>query len=103
MSSFTIPTCPLTLQEIVDPVMDPEGNTYERSAITKWVTENGNSPLTRARLTLAQLVPNRILAGMIAEARGPTASAAAAPPAAVTIIDPNAPLAYAVEPQVRIF
>ena len=56
-------TCPITHEPFVDPVIDPEGNTYERAAIVEWVLQHGTSPVTRAALTVDQLVPNRILRG----------------------------------------
>ena len=44
-----------------DPVIDPEGNTYERSAITEWLTTNSTSPITRSPLSVGDLAPNRAL------------------------------------------
>ena len=41
--------------------MDPEGNSYERSAIEQWLRTNSTSPITRARLTASMLIPNRAL------------------------------------------
>jgi ankyrin repeat protein len=55
-----IPTrycCPITLQLMMDPVVGPDGHTYERRAITKYVQMNGISPLTRAEMTIGQLNP----------------------------------------------
>ena len=46
--------------------MDPEGNTYERAAIEKWVRRHGTCPLTRKPLTLDQLKPNRVLEDLMA-------------------------------------
>ena len=57
--------CPITLVEMTDPVVDPEGNTFERSAIERWVREHGTSPLTHAHLTLEQLKPNRTVKRII--------------------------------------
>ncbi|GMI27994.1 hypothetical protein TrRE_jg3120, partial [Triparma retinervis] len=51
--------CPLTKQRLEDPVIDPEGNTYERSAIEEWLKEHSTSPITRSPLSLEQLAPNR--------------------------------------------
>ena len=45
--------CPITLIAMTDPVIDPEGNTFERSAIERWVREHGKSPLTNSHLTLS--------------------------------------------------
>lgn len=57
--------CPITLVAMTDPVIDPEGNTYERDAIERWVGENGKSPLTNSHLTLDQLHPNRAIKRII--------------------------------------
>ena len=53
--------CPITLTEMTDPVIDREGNTYERSAIMHWLQSNRTSPITRNPMSLADLVPNRAL------------------------------------------
>ncbi len=71
--------CPITSEVMVDPVSDPDGNTYERRAITEWLTRNPTSPITRAPLRTDQLVPNRALR----EAIG--ASGATAGPAPATV------------------
>ena len=60
-----IPECPITKQAMTDPVMDPDGNSYEKSAIMAWLTQHGTSPITRKPLTAAQLVPNRALRDLI--------------------------------------
>ena len=44
-----------------DPVSEPEGHTYERSAITKWLSKNNTSPLTRNNLILSDLKENKSL------------------------------------------
>ena len=44
-----------------DPVCDSEGNSFERSAIESWLQEHGTSPITRTAMTIANLVPNRVL------------------------------------------
>ena len=58
--------CPLTQQLFVDPVIDHEGNTYERNAIWEWLELNETSPLTRNELYKDQLVPNRAVKHAIA-------------------------------------
>ena len=45
----------------LDPVVDPDGNTYERIDIEKWVKKNHTSPLTRTPLNIDQLYTNRKL------------------------------------------
>jgi hypothetical protein len=59
--------CPLTHEVMTDPVVDPEGNTYERSAIETWLKKNTTSPITRTPLSLSSLAPNRALKDLIAE------------------------------------
>ena len=68
--------CPLTLEVMTDPVIDREGNSYERSAIVGWLQQQarGNSaqvsPLTRQPLEVSDLVPNRVLKSAIEEFLG---------------------------------
>jgi hypothetical protein len=59
--------CPLTHELMKDPVVDPEGNSYERSAIEKWLQTNATSPITRSPLSLGDLVPNRALRDAIGD------------------------------------
>jgi len=49
--------------------MDPEGNTYEGSAIRDWLSRNETSPITREPLTAESLRPNRALAAAIERLR----------------------------------
>ncbi|KAL3944141.1 MAG: hypothetical protein SGBAC_001788 [Bacillariaceae sp.] len=53
--------CPLTHEPFVDPVIDHEGNTYEKSAILEWLSLHPTSPLTRNHMTENQLIPNRAI------------------------------------------
>lgn len=59
--------CPITGERMREPVVDPEGNTYEKHAIEEWLQRNATSPLTRNRLTAAMLQPNRALGAAIEE------------------------------------
>eukprot|EP00977_Amphora_coffeiformis_P030335 scaffold46402_cov153-Amphora_coffeaeformis.AAC.1 len=59
--------CKITFNLMHDPVIDCEGNTYERVAIENWVRANGNSPLTRTALQLDQLYPNKALVDLLEE------------------------------------
>ena len=64
MSKENIPEaylCPLTLDIIEDPVIAPDGYTYEKSTIIKHLQMYGNSPMTRQPLDESQLIPNRAL------------------------------------------
>lgn len=53
--------CPITHELMVDPVIDPDGNSYERHAIEDWLRKNSTSPITRTTLSLWDLRPNRAL------------------------------------------
>eukprot|EP01130_Rhizamoeba_saxonica_P002217 TRINITY_DN12067_c0_g1_i1.p1 TRINITY_DN12067_c0_g1~~TRINITY_DN12067_c0_g1_i1.p1 ORF type:complete len:757 (-),score=186.65 TRINITY_DN12067_c0_g1_i1:30-2300(-) len=53
--------CPITHDIMIDPVMDNDGNSYERGAITDWLQQNQTSPITREPLQLSDLRPNRAL------------------------------------------
>lgn len=59
--------CPLTQEVLRDPVVDPDGNSYERHAIEAWLEKNSTSPITRKPLRREELVPNRALRDVIAE------------------------------------
>lgn len=61
--------CPILYQLMVDPVVDPEGNSYERKAITEWLRRNPVSPITRSPLQISQLAPNRALKSAIDKIR----------------------------------
>ena len=49
--------CLISGKLMVDPVIDPEGNTYERSSIEAWLAWNPISPITRTPLTKERLKP----------------------------------------------
>lgn len=57
--------CSITQALMVDPVQDSEGNTYERAAIELWLESHDTSPITRRRLRVNQLTPNRALRNAI--------------------------------------
>lgn len=44
VSSFL---CPITRELMIDPVIDPDGNSYERSAIENWLKQHSTSPIVR--------------------------------------------------------
>ena len=71
--------CLITQELMTDPVVDPEGNSYERSAIEEWLARNPSSPVTRSPLVTGQLAPNRGLKDAID--RAVEARRAALPPA----------------------
>ncbi|MDC0367060.1 nucleoside monophosphate kinase [bacterium] len=57
--------CPITQEPMTDPVVCPEGHSFERVAIETWLSTNSTNPLTRTPLTIGQLSPNRSLREMI--------------------------------------
>jgi len=74
--------CPITLQVMHDPVIGPDGHTYERSAITQWLTQHTTSPVTREQMRNTNLIPNIALRNLIQE--GTVTSAATNAPAPAT-------------------
>lgn len=50
---------------MLDPVITPSGQTYEREAIQQWITANGTSPTTREPLAMSDLRPNHALYDLI--------------------------------------
>ena len=50
--------CPITLTLMRDPVIGPDGHSYERTAITQWLQTNPHSPLTRQPMTVKMLQSN---------------------------------------------
>jgi hypothetical protein len=62
--------CPLTMDIMYDPVLDQEGNTYERRAIMEWLRRKRNSPVSRQPLNDKMLIPNNALRETIHEFMG---------------------------------
>lgn len=61
--------CPISGDLMIDPVSDPEGNTYERTQIITWLERNSTSPITRSPLIESNLIPNVALRKAIDEIR----------------------------------
>ena len=57
--------CPISHCLMLEPVMDREGNTYERTSIEQWLNKHNTSPITRNFLTVNHLVVNRALVDLI--------------------------------------
>lgn len=62
--------CPLTKRLMKDPVMDTEGNTYDREAIERWLRVQNSSPITNGHLSLDMLKPDKQLKRAIYKATG---------------------------------
>ena len=57
--------CPISCDLILDPVITPDGISYEREAIENWIRVNGKSPMTRNPLALQDLRENDALYELI--------------------------------------
>jgi hypothetical protein len=53
--------CPISFEKMTDPIITPNGDSYQREFIEKWVREKGTCPITRKIITINQLVPNKAL------------------------------------------
>jgi len=62
--------CPITFLLMHVPVIDPEGNTYERSAIISWIRANKSSPITRTAMKETDLYPNKAIANLLEIEKG---------------------------------
>jgi len=63
--------CPLTMEPMVEPVIDAEGNTFEKKALLHWLSLYGVSPVSRQPLNANLVVPNFALRDTIHEVMGP--------------------------------
>ena len=57
--------CPITGELMRDPVMGTDGHSYERSAISAWLSSHATSPITRDPMYVANLTPNYALRSQI--------------------------------------
>lgn len=59
--------CPLTLDLMREPAVTPRGTTYEREALTRWITAEGRYPSqeAEAQLGVEQLAPNLSVRNLI--------------------------------------
>lgn len=62
--------CPLTMEVMFEPVLDAEGNTYERAALFQWLEQNPTSPISRQPLNQRMVVSNNALRETIHEFMG---------------------------------
>ncbi|AET73263.1 hypothetical protein PGAG_00374 [Phaeocystis globosa virus 12T] len=51
-------SCPITQEPMRDPVTGSDGQTYEKAAITDWLSKNNTSPLDRSAMSADGLLPN---------------------------------------------
>lgn len=57
--------CPLSKRVMKDPVVDPDGNAYEREAIERWLRVQSSSPITNGYLSVDMLKPSTDLKNRI--------------------------------------
>ncbi|RYH14993.1 VWA domain-containing protein [archaeon] len=57
--------CPITQTLMRDPYVDKDGNSYEKNAIMDWLRRNPISPITRNRMSINDVFPNRTLKSII--------------------------------------
>ena len=58
--------CPITQELMTDPVMAMDGHTYERAAISAWLSRKTTSPMTGEALE-TRVVPNHLVRRQILE------------------------------------
>jgi len=71
--------CPITGELMRDPVMGTDGHSYERSAISAWLSSHSTSPITRDPMYVANLTPNYALRSQIERLIGSSASSSTVP------------------------
>lgn len=57
--------CTITFDLMHVPVIDPDGNTFEKAAILNWIRANGESPITRKPLSREDLYPNNAIKALL--------------------------------------
>lgn len=57
--------CPICSEYMVDPVMTPNGNSYQRESIVDWINATHKDPQTNATISVDELVPNYALKSLI--------------------------------------
>ena len=53
--------CPISRNVMKEPVIDKDGNSWEKENIISWLQDHNTSPITRRIMTVTELVPNRTL------------------------------------------
>lgn len=89
-----MPSCPITSEPMIDPVVAADGHTYERVAIARWLQTSDKSPLTGSVLPHKELVPNYGLLSSLQEQEDARKLKAPPPPvtaniAVATVPDPD--------------
>jgi U-box domain len=61
--------CPISLEIMSDPVILPDGHSFDRIALAKWLEINNTSPATRQVVSLDDIRPNWMLKNLIRQYR----------------------------------
>ena len=64
--------CPLSKQLMVSPMIDPEGNSYEKEAITEYLTTHKKSPITSKSLSIFAETASHSFMQFLQKVFGPT-------------------------------
>jgi hypothetical protein len=59
--------CPITHEIMRQPVIMQDGYTYEKQAITNWISRNNRSPMTNLPISNFQMIPNLIVSQLVRE------------------------------------
>ena len=59
--------CPITFNIMHDPVIEPNGHSYEKAAVENWIRLHGTSPVTRTALKMEELYPNHAISRLLQE------------------------------------
>ena len=76
---------------MVDPVIDTEGNSYERDAIERWLQTNSTSPVTRNPLRRQDLRENLGIRDTIRQITAARQQSSAAPTQGVSAVPSSLP------------
>jgi hypothetical protein len=59
--------CPITHEIMTQPVVMQDGYTYEKQAITNWLSRHNRSPMTNLPINNFQMIPNLVVSQLIRE------------------------------------
>ena len=57
--------CPISLEVMKDPVITPDGHTFDRAPLEQWLSTHSTNPLTNRPLNSNSLTPNRAIKSII--------------------------------------
>ena len=57
--------CPISLEIMKDPVITPDGISFDRESIVDWLKDHDTCPITKRPLSVSNLTSNKILKSII--------------------------------------